>query len=236
MKLWSLLCFALLLAGVRGQEISVPEKPGDFLLDQTGKVSEQDRADFAKEMSASAHQSAVGIYGVILNSTPEEPPMDLARRLAQGWTGTADRAVILTGPGMAPPVVIAVSGESLGSLSDVQLNGLTQPALEAATKAAPGLPAVRAAGKTIAALVESFRKGGRLGPEPVEVAAETPGNGSNAFMAIVAGTALVCCLVALALMRRGRKSALIFPAVPFRRRFSAPHSGGNNAIVHFRKP
>ena len=42
-------------------------------------------------------------------------------------------------------------------------------------------------------------------------------------------------LLALFLMRRGKHHALIFPHTDFRHRFSAPHSGGNDAVVSFAK-
>ncbi len=217
----------------RGQEIRVPDRPADHILDQTGKVTDAERASIKLELDLAASKSGVGVYLVQLNSASEEPPMDLARRLVQSWSGNADRAVILSGPGMEPPMVIAVTGESLGAAPEDRVEALTTEALSAGQRAGKGLPAMLETARSLVAQVGIFRAGGSLGPPAASVPPEEETHSS--LTAWIAGGALACCLVALVLMRRGRHSALIFPPHEFRHRFSAPHSGGNDAQIFFGK-
>jgi hypothetical protein len=220
-------------AAPRPQEIRVPDRPADHILDQTGKVTDAERASVKMELDLAASKSSLGVYLVLLNSAPEEPPMDLARRLAQSWKGSADRVVLLSGPGVEPPVVIAVAGESLGAAAEQPLEAMKRAALSAGKKAGAGLPALLETARSVIGQIGVFRGGGSLGPPPAELsAAEEPHNYLTAW---IAGGALVCCLLALVLMRRGRQTALIFPPHEFRHRFSAPHSGGNDAMVFFGK-
>jgi hypothetical protein len=231
MKIWLAVILLTLTAAGRGQEIRVPDRPADHILDQTNTVTEADRITIKGELDLAASKSNLGVYLVLLNSAPEEPPMDLARRLAQAWTGSADRVVIMTGPGMDPPEVIALTGESLGTAAEDRLDALKREALAAGKKAGTGLPALLETARSLIAQIGVFRAGGSLGPPPAELSAGNEGH--NYLTAWIAGGALVCCLIALMLMRRGRPAALIFPKQEFRHRFSAPHSGGNDAVVFF---
>ena len=90
------------------------------------------------------------------------------------------------------------------------------------------------AARSVVAQIQEIRASGKLKPAPA-VASEGAGGAKGNLVAWIAGGSVVSCLVALILMRRGRHSALIFPQTEFRRRFSAPHSGGNDALVHFGK-
>lgn len=232
-----LLLFILTLTlRLSGQEVSVPVRPADHVLDQTGKVTSAERKAVQAEMELAAGKAGLGVYLVLLNSAAEEPPADVARRLAQAWKDSADSVVILTAPNITPPFVVAVSGESFGAVPEADVRRLTETAVAAGQSAAPGLTAMLETARSVITQVQAFRKTGILGtprvPAPVESA---PGQPANHLMAWIAGGSLACCLLALLLMRRGRHSALIFPTPEFRRRFSAPHSGGNDAMVHFGK-
>jgi uncharacterized membrane protein YgcG len=223
-----LLCTPLVVCA---QEVTVPDRPADHLLDMTTKVTAAERKAVAEELEAAMQQTGLGIYLVLLNSAAEEPPADLARRLAQGWTGSADRAVILTAPELQPPLLIALAGESLGSLPEERAATMTAAAVAAGQRAAPGLTAMQEAARSLLAQVKDLRTGAA---EAAAAAADkAPDETPNTLTAWIAGTAFVCCLIALLLMRRGRHTALVFPAAPFRHRFSAPHSGGNDAVVFF---
>lgn len=233
-KQW-LMAMMLALIPVAAQEIPVPERPADFIQDQTGKLTPEELSAWRGEMQDVVSKSGLALYSVLLNAPPEEPPLDLARRLVQSWTGAADRAVLVAGPGMNPPVVMAVAGESLAALAPAQLEELSSRALAAATGAGSGgWPMVQGYARSIASQVADFRAGKALQPPPAPGEAPQPAAAPvNYTMAAAAGGALLCCLLALLLMKKSRRSALIFPAVPFRRRFSAPHSGGNDAMVRF---
>lgn len=235
MKPWLFLFLVAFTARLAGQEISVPERPADHVLDQTGKVEAAQRRAVQAELGLAARQSGLGVYLVLLNSSAEEPPADVARRLVQTWKGSADRVVVLTAPDMTPPVIVAVAGESLSAASEDQVRSMTETAVAAGQRASPGITAMLETARSVVAQIEEFRKSGALGPKPASVAVSpAAAEVRNRNLVVwIAGGSLACCLLALFLMRRARRSALIFPQTEFRHRFSAPHSGGNDALVHF---
>lgn len=231
-----LLCL-ILTSLLRAQELTVPDRPVDHVLDQTGKTTAEERRAAAAVLRPAAEKDNLGVYLVRLNSAAEEPPADVARRLAQNWQGTADRAVVLTAPDMDPPVILEVAGQSLGAVPETEIQAMKTAALAEGAKAAPGLPAMLATAQSVVAQVQNLRRGGPLG-HAATVAPAGPAPQSplpRSFTVGIAGGALVCCLIALFLMRRGRSKVLIFPPTESRHRFSAPHSGGNDAMVHFGK-
>jgi len=228
------LCAALILAPILGaQELTVPDFPADHVLDQTGKVTTAERKAVTTALQPVASQDGLGIYLVLLNSAAEEPPADVARRLAQGWRTTPDTAVVLSAPSLDPPLLLEVAGVALGSLAEENLEAMKSAALEAGKQAGTGVPAMLAAAQSMAAQVRAFRQG--TAPSTPSTASATPAASDNQWVAWVAGGALTASLLALVLMRRGRQRALIFPPTEFRHRFSAPHSGGNNAMISFGK-
>lgn len=237
MKSWLLLFLIAFTARLAGQEISVPGRPADHVLDQTGKVPAAERKAAQAEMELVAGKSGLGVYLVLLNSSAEEPPADVARRLAQAWKGSADRAVVLTAPDVTPPVIVALAGDSLSVAPEDQVRRMTETAVAAGQRAAPGFPAMLATARSVVTQVNEFRRTGVPGPKPVNsVVNPGPADGTKSNLVLwIAGGTVACCLLAVILMRRGRRSALIFPPTQFRRRFSAPHSGGNDALVLFGK-
>ena len=238
MKCRLLFLFIALTLRLPAQEVPSRERPADHVLDETRKVTPAERKAVEAEMELAATTAGLGIYLVLLDSAAEEPPADVAQRLVQAWTGNADRVVILTAPDISPPLVVAVSGESLGALPAAEVQRLTETAVAAGQRAAPGLTAMLEAARSVVAQVQEFRKTGVVGTRAVLPVAESgaePAQPGRHLVAWIAGGSLACCLVALLLMRKGRRSALIFPPVEFRRRFSAPHTGGNDAMVHFGK-
>ena len=235
MKCRRLLLLLALTARLSGQEVSVPERPADHVLDQTGKVTVAERRAVQAEMELAAEKAGLSIYLVFLNSAAEEPPADVARRLAQAWEGSTDRVIVLTAPDITPPIIVAVLGDSFGALPEADLLSLTETAMAAGQRAAPGLTAMLETARSVISQVLELRRHGQPGarsvPSPA-VASDAPAGNPGAW---IAGGSLACCLLALILMRRGRRSALIFPVHEFRHRFSAPHSGGNDAMVPFGK-
>lgn len=227
-----LTAFAACAFGVRAQEVTVPERPKDYILDQTGKVTTEDRKAAVAALKPVEEQAGLGVFLVLLNSGAEEPPADVAKRLAQSWRVTADTAVVLTAPNQKPPMLIEVTGVALGGLKDDELKAMKETAL-AAGKDKTGVAAMLAVATALGDEVRKFRTGAPLGAAG---AAEAEKEGATGHLsAWIAGGALVCCLAALVLMKRGRHHALIFPQTEPRHRFSAPHSGGNDAMVSFGK-
>ena len=116
------------------------------------------------------------------------------------------------------------------------LQHLTESAVAAGQRTTPGLAAMLETARSVITQTLEFRRTGKPGNRPPPSSASTAeAPAANHLVAWIAGASLACCLLALILMRRGRQSALIFPVSEFRRRFSAPHSGGNDAMVHFGK-
>jgi hypothetical protein len=226
-------------ATVPDTELPAPPPPKDHILDETEKWPPGERSAAAAELNAALVQHRLGVYLVHLKAAPEEQPSDYARRLAFSWTGTADRAVILSAPGLEPPLFIEFAGESLGSAPAENLRAVADIARAEAAKAAPGLPAALAAARSIIAQVNTYRGGGPLGLSTAETAAASgdssaPTNLSTLWLALGA-ISIVLLLAAAFFLKRRQTSARIFPHVPFRRRFSAPHSGGNDAMIQFGK-
>ncbi len=234
MKRRILLFLTALAVPLTGQEIPVPERPADHVLDQTGTITPVERQAVQAELEQTAGKAGLGIYLVLLNSAAEEPPADVARRLAQAWKGSPDRVVVLTAPDLDPPLIIAVAGESLSAAKQGEVRRITETAVTAGRRATPGLTAMLEAARSVVAQVEESRAAGMLKPGPAAATERVGGPGMH-LVAWIAGGSLASCLLAVMLMRRGRHSALIFPHTEFRRRFSAPHSGGNDAVVHFGK-
>jgi hypothetical protein len=232
MKFRMLLLSLTTVCALRAQEVTVPDRPEDFILDQTGTVTTEQRREAVEALKPAAEKDGLGIYLVLLNSAAEEPPADVARRLAQSWRVTPDTAVVLTAPDMKPPLLVEVTGVALGAVKEEELQMMKNEALADAAKAPPGVPAMMAAARSLAARMKKFRGGE---PLAAVLAAKGPEETATHLSAWIAGGALVCCLAALLLMRRSRHHALIFPQTEPRRRFSAPHSGGNDALVFFGK-
>ncbi len=228
-----LLLFLLMLGGSLGaQEDPVPLKPPDHILDLTGEAEDADRASYGLELELAAEKSGLGVYLVLLERVPAEPAAELAGRLAREWTGFPDRAVVLSCPGREP--VVAMAGEALDAVTEDRLKATGAEALAAARRAGSGLPGLMAAGRSLIAQMEVFRAGGSLGPPPGIVSLDTAESGGQ-VTAWITGGALFCCVAALILRQRSRRPALVFPPHEFRRRFSAPHSGGNDASISFGK-
>lgn len=232
MRILSILCLCASVLWTQAEEISVPDRPADHLLDQTGTITAEQRAEVKAEMNLVRDRAALGIYLVLLKVAPEEPPVDLARRLAGAWNDETDRAVLLSCAEMNPPLVVAVSGQTLGNAPDALLQTLQQDALAAGAKAAPGLPALRSAADAVVEKITAWRA------QPAATTALPPVAQTDTLHPgwWIGGGAFAGLLLALLFLRRGRKTALIFPRTEFRQRFSAPHSGGNDAMIFFGKP
>ncbi len=218
-------------------EVTAPPAPADRIWDQTGKWAPAERKVAADELNAAAVQLRFSVFLVNLNAAPDEQAADLAKRLLYSWKGTADRAVILTGPGLQPPVLIESEGESLGSIPEEQLIAFHAAARAEAARVPAGLAPSLAAARSLISQMNSFRAGGTLGPTVpvalvVESGEENPGNIKLLWLALGAISTVVV-LAAAFFMKREQTSALVFPPVSFRARFSAPHSGGNNALISF---
>lgn len=228
-----LLCFSALLPA---QELTVPELPADHVLDQTGKVTTEERKQVSAALHPSVEKDGLGVYLVLLNSASEEPPADVARRLSQNWQGTADRVVVLTAPDLDPPLLVEIAGVTLGSLSEDSATAMKDDAIAAGAKATSGLPAMLATAGSIVSTVRQIRNGAAtpaviLPPAP----AERDWPQFTKWISSICLSVSLLALLALFLLRGRMRHALIFPLTDFRHRFSAPHSGGNDAVVSFAK-
>ena len=219
------------------QEIAAPPRPERWIVDETASLPSGERDRIAAEFDRAARELGLGIFLVLRRHSSEESPDDLARRMAQSWLGTADRVVILRTPDLTAPAVVAYAGETLDSIPPEQLEGLTRTAVAAASAAsATTHGAMLEMARAITRQIAAYRAGGSLAPpQATSPDARRAEISRHATLLWSSGAALMAGAALVAWRRRGRQSALVFPVTAPRRRFSAPHSGGNNALVHFRR-
>ena len=218
-------------------EIAAPPRPDRWILDETASLPSSERDRIAAEFDRAASELGLGIFLVLRRHSSEESPDDLASRMAQSWLGTADRVVILRTPDLAAPAVVAYAGETLESIPPEQLEGLTRTAVTAAAASSTTAHgAMLEMARAITRQMAAYRAGGSLAPpEAASPAARREEISRHAALLWGSGAALIAGAAVMAWRRRGRQSALVFPATAPRRRFSAPHSGGNNASIQFRR-
>lgn len=218
-------------------EVRTPPAPPDRIWDQAAMWTADQRQVAAAELNAAATQLRFSVYLVNLNAPPDEQPSDFARRLLMAWTEIPDRAIVLSGGTPNSTVVIECGGDKLGSVTQESRNAFIAAAQAEAAKAPPGLPAGMAAARSLIAQMNTFRVTGQLGPASAapqaEASSEAPTSDRSLLWLALGAISVVLLMAAAFFMKRRQTTALIFPPVEFRRRFSAPHSGGNNALVSF---
>ena len=221
------------VSAVRTTEpLGPPRRPASRLLDQTGALSAPEQAGLSREFTTAA-TGGLSLYFVALKSSEGLPEQDAAGELARLWEDAPLTAVILQLPGQ--PMSVGFSGPQLASRSREEIASLTASAL--------------AAGKTHQVLAEQVKAvAGRLtgdlstrdGANGAQPASDGPGaaatSGVSTYHLILAGGvgAMVVLTALLLLARRCRRNRpRLFPLTAARDRFSAPHSGGNNAMITF---
>jgi hypothetical protein len=224
---WLILLLALRFAA-QGME-----RPVDYLVDERGLFSAEERAALTNEIAESAKKRGLVVYLVLPKETSDTPALEVAETLALEWTGVMDRIVIYESPDMDEPQ-IAFRGETLGVLTDDQQYGLADAALRA-TQTIPAGPARLAAiARHLLAQGKALRAGGPLAAPVSRAAAERDSGLARWGLRIgLPGLMGLAGILTYWLWRRGRRQPLLFPQPTYRKRFAAPHSGGNNAIITF---
>ncbi len=226
----SLLLFILITAPpLKAEESALPEKPVDFIVDQAGSLGNSEHQSLGRELRL-ASDGGLDVYVIILSGEPGQPPEDYAERVLDSWGGQTDRAAVVRVPG-APPA-IALGGPLFDAFSTEQKDGITITALkEGAEKGRTSSGSMIEIARSLISQVQAVRNGAT----PVAVARDA-GKRNKEMLRLalwLLAPVLILASVLIWWLRRRKSSALIFPEVDFRRRFSAPHSGGNNAMITF---
>ena len=213
------------------EPLGPPARPASRLLDQTGALSAPELAALSREFTTAA-TGGLSLYFVALKSSEGLPEQDAAGELARLWEDAPLTGVLLQVPGQ--PMSLGFAGPELASRSREKIASLTASALAAGNARQVLAEQVKAvAGR----LVADFAGEGDNQAQPAKGgpgAAAWPGVSTHHLM-LAAGIAAIVVLTALLLLarRRRRNRPRLFPLTAARDRFSAPHSGGNNAMINF---
>ena len=171
-------------------------------------------------------------YHFIEGGSEGLPEQDAAGELARLWEDAPLTAVLLHLPGQ--PMALGFAGPRLASLPSGEIKSLTTSAL-AASRAHPLMPEqVKAVARSLRGDI-NHTQGGESHMAMTDPGAAALFDGSNHHLMLAGGCAAVVFLLALLLLahrRRAHRPRLFTLTAP-RERFSAPHSGGNNAMVTF---
>ena len=241
----------------------LPPKPEAHVLDPTGLLSPEQSAELSVALSKAAAQGIV-IHTAFLDGETAVEREKLGNELVHRWTPTdAEIGVLvlsLSSGNEEPSVFIrsrlfAESGSDL--FATLGRNALAQSfdepraygtSLELATSLPEAFAKIRAVRAKAASLDAVQNKGTRRAAPPAnESKPEIVVSHWDLFVARIdprmltllrtlalgmGGLVLLAATLVVMHLRRPR----YFPQVEFRRRFSAPHSGGNNARVSTARP
>lgn len=200
-------------------------------MDQTGALTAGERAGLSREFTAAA-ETGLSVYYIALDSKEGLAGLDAAGELARLWEDAPFTAVFLNVPG--EPLTIGYSGPAAASLSQEELKVLTESALSAGHLRQSMPEQGKAAARRLIEDYTRYRAGGSL--TPFAGAHATEGSNWSPHEILLWGGALVIAalLLVMFLLRRNRvRRPKLFPLTAPRARFSAPHSGGNNAMISF---
>ncbi len=213
------------------EPLGPPARPASRLLDQTGALSAPEQAGLSREFTTAA-TAGVSLYFVALKSSEGLPEEDAAGELARLWEDAPLTAVLLQLPGQ--PMSVGFAGPQLASRSRDEIASLTASALAVGNARQVLVEQVKAVAGRLAA---DFAGGADNEAQPAKAgpgAAAWSGVSTHHLM-VAAGSAAIVVLTALLLLARRlrRNRPRLFPLTAARDRFSAPHSGGNNAMITF---
>ncbi len=212
------------------ENLGPPSRPPSRVLDQTGALTSTEKAALSQDLTAAA-EAGLSLYFIALNSAEGLMEEDAATELARFWEDAPLTVVLLHVPGR--PLAAGCAGSLLESLPAEEVNALTSAAL-AAGRARSSLPEQgKTAAQRFIADFHRYRAGENLaGPTGLGT---TP---TFVKQLMWWGGGAACVLLGLALLalrRRRARQPRLFPLTAPRLRFSAPHSGGNNASISFGK-
>lgn len=211
----------------RPQVISVTP-PASRFLDPDGTLTPEVKASLTRTFNtASSH--GLSLYAVILKSAEGLAEHDAATNLALLWQNAPLTAVLLYVPGQS--LSLGFSAGQLPSLQQEEIRKLCQEALQAGLTQS-GIPdQVQTAAEHLTGNFLRYRSGRKEEVTFNPVKLRNP-----LHRGIIWGgcTSIVILLALLLMVRRHRaRRPRLFPITAPRTRFSAPHSGGNNAMIRF---
>lgn len=220
------------VSAVRTTEpLGPPPRPASRLLDQTGALSAPEQAALSREFTTAATRG-LSLYFVALKSGEGLPEQDAAGELARLWEDAPLSAVLLQLPGQ--PMSLGFAGPQLAARSREEIASLTASALAAGNAHQVLAEQVKAVAVRLTADLAGDGANGDLPAQAGPRATAWSGVSSHHLMLAAGGGAIVVLLALLLLARRCRRNRpRLFPLTAARDRFSAPHSGGNNAMITF---
>lgn len=207
-------------------------RPESRVRDEAGLLSPDAQAELARELNAAAPQG-LGLYWIALRSAEGLPAQDPAGTLAGLWAEEPVTVVILQVPGQ--PLAAGRSASRLSSIQQDEIAGLVQSALATGqTQMEPGAQGPAAVRHLMNAFLR-YRAGHPLSAvDPRNEPAGSAAGHRHQQRIFAGGVALIGLLGLLLYLRhRRRRRPRLFPFTVARERFSAPHSGGNNAMISF---
>lgn len=213
-----------------GARIQIPDQIPGFVHDGAGMLSPATEDALKEELSKLA-EFGVQLYAITIAEAPDGFPVGLAGLHADRWSGgTMPTAVVLRSPGSPARLDISVArlgkvpgGEAAISELKLELNAIREKPARTEEDFADAVRLTRQA------IVR------RLFPAETAAAEAAPAAWTAGDLLSLIGIPLLAVAVIigwLAFRRRGG-TARVFPATEPRRRFSGPHSGGNNAQIHY---
>ena len=223
----ALLSLALLLPGVAAG--AVPEKPADHILDQAGALGNTEKQNLAAELQKTAENMDLNVFLLFLKEPPGDPA-DYAEDIAEAWGAGSSAAAIVRSPGAEP--AIAFAGPAFEKFSAEQKNGVSITAIqEGRSKGRTSSGTMIETARSIIAQMQDIRNG--AAPASIAQSAEARTAQMKRLALWLLLPAALAAGLSLWWLRRRKAGALLFPVAEYRRRFSAPHSGGNNAMISF---
>ncbi|MDB6070789.1 MAG: hypothetical protein JWL81_1960, partial [Verrucomicrobiales bacterium] len=208
-----------------------PPRPASRVLDQTGALTAGERAALSRDFTSSA-ESGLSVYYIALDSTEGLADQDAAGELARLWEDAPFTAVFLNVPGK--PLTIGFSGSAAKALSREEIKILTESALSAGHLRQSMPEQGKAAARRLIEDYTRFRAGEPLTPFSGAHATGGSGWSPNELLFWGGCFSVLALLLLMFILRRSRiRRPKLFPLTAPRSRFSAPHSGGNNAMISF---
>ncbi len=236
--LWSCLVFPVRAqdAAPPGGESTVevtgpPARPESRVLDQAGLLSATERGALTRQFAAAADEG-ISLYFIGLKSAGGLPEQDAAGELARLWDDAPLTTVILHLPG--EPLSLGFAASRLPSIQQEEMNALTQSALTEGLVQPTLREQITTTANRLTRDFARYRNGESLTPLAAPLS-RSAAAGSRHQLILRGGAAAVFLLLVLLVFLRHRRARRprLFPLTVPRTRFSAPHSGGNNALISF---
>jgi hypothetical protein len=207
----------------------VPVKPpASRILDPADTLTPDAKATLTRTLNA-ASAEGLSLYAVFLKTTVGLAEHDAATNLALLWQDAPLTAVFLHVPGQS--LSLGYSATQMPSVQQDEIRPLMHGALQAGLTQTEVPDQVQSAAQHLTGNFLRYRSGQK---EEITLNPLKMRNPLHRWI-FWGGSATILFLLGLLLLVRHRRARRprLFPLTAPRSRFSAPHSGGNNAMIRF---